>query len=197
MVSINNDLQIIESASSRTTIIDLSSKLLQSGIIEICDEFNPNTVSSWRNALLYLKTKFTPEENVPIQIYINSPGGDVYSMFGLYDTIQLMKKEGYVISTINVGMAASCAAIILLSGSKGYRKSLKNCRIMLHTVSSGIWDKFPEIISHAREVENVQTILNNIIIEHSSTEVLELYKNSDFWLSSEDAIKYNIIDYVV
>ena len=94
--------QILEtSSSSRMTTIDLDSKLLQEGIIE----FTPETVSDWRNALLYLKSRLTPEEtkNKPIQLHINSPGGEITSMLGLIATMKGMQEQGYIISTINVG----------------------------------------------------------------------------------------------
>ena len=193
-------LQIVETnVSSRMAVLDLSSKLLQEGVIEINDVFTADTVSDWRNALLYLKTKFNPEDtkHKPIQIHINSPGGDVYSMFGLYDTIKSMQKAGYVISTVNVGLAASAACFILMSGSNGYRKSLSHCRTMIHTVSSGTFGKIAEMIVDVEEGKNIQKELDDIINNNASAELIKNCKYLDFWMSADDALKYNIIDEIV
>ena len=192
--------QIIEtSSSSRMTVIDLDSKLLQECIIEINDEFTPATVSEWRNALLYIKSKVSPEETKrnPIQLHINSPGGDVYSMLGLLDTIKSMQETGYIISTINVGMAASAACWILMAGSPGYRKSLRHCRSMIHTLSSCTYGKLAELIIDVEESKNLQKILDQITSEMSCSELIEKSKYLDFWVNSEEALKYNIIDQII
>ena len=192
--------QITEySNSSRMVNLDLDSKLLQEGIIEISEEFDPETVSTWRNALLYLKSKFTPEEtqSKPIQLYINSPGGDVYSMLGLYDTIKLMQRMGYVISTVNVGLAASAACFILMAGNKGYRKSLVNCRAMMHTISTMSYGKVEEIIVTTEELKKLQETLDNIVKEQANQEIIEKYKYLDFWMTANDAKQYGIIDDII
>ena len=193
-------IQIIETnVSSRMAVIDLTSKLLQEGIIEINDVFTPDTVSNWRNALLYLKSKMSPEETKrkPIQIHINSPGGDVYSMLGLYDTIKSMQKAGYVIATINVGLAASAACFILMSGSKGFRKALSHCRTMIHTLSSGTFGKIAEMIVDVEEGKALQAVIDNIVSENSDSSLIEKCKYLDFWMSADEALKHNIIDEIV
>ena len=193
-------IQIIETnVSSRMAVIDLTSKLLQEGVIEINDVFDANTVSNWRNALLYLRTKFSPEDTKkrPIQIHINSPGGEAYSMFGLYDTIKSMQKAGYVISTINVGLAASAACFILMSGSKGYRKTLKHARTMIHTVSSYTCGKIADMIVDVEESKKIQEILDVLIKENSSEDLIEKCKYTDFWMGAEEALSYNVVDEIV
>ena len=192
--------QIVEtSSSSRMTVIDLNSKLLQEGIIEINDVFNAETVSDWRNALLYLKSKFSPEETKekPIQLHINSPGGDVYSMLGLLSTMKNMKEQGYIISTINVGMAASAACWTLMAGSPGYRKSLSYCRTMMHTLSSGTYGKIGDLIVDVEESKNLQDLLDKLTKEMACPELIEKSKYFDFWMSPEDALKYHIIDSII
>lgn len=192
--------QIVEtSSSSRMTTIDLNSKLLQEGIIEINNIFTPETVSDWRNALLYLKSKFTPEETKakPIQLHINSAGGEVYSMLGLIATMKNMQEQGYVISTINVGMAASAACWTLMAGSPGYRQSLRYCRTMAHTLSSGTYGKIADLITDIEESKNLQKILDQLTIEMACPELVEKSKYLDFWMSPEDALKYNVIDSII
>jgi ATP-dependent Clp protease protease subunit len=117
-----NSIGIIEPQGQHSQVIDLESKLLQNNIIFITDVFTSETVSTIQAELFYLTSKITPEESQfnPITIYINSPGGEVYCLLGLYDVIQLFIKQGYIIKTINIWIAASAAAIILLSGSKGF-----------------------------------------------------------------------------
>jgi len=193
-------LNIIETnISSRMAVIDLESKLLQEGIIEINDVFYAETVSVWRNALLYLMAKFKPEDTQgkPIQLHINSPGGDAYSMLGLYDTIQMMKDKGYVISTINVGLAASAACFILLSGSDGYRKSLKHARTMIHTVSSFSIGKIADMEVSMEETKALQKMADSIISDHASSELIEKCKYLDFWMGSEEALQYKVIDKII
>ena len=195
-----NNYNIIEqSGSTRIITLDLTSKLLQDGIIEINDEFTPETVSNWRNALLYLKTHITPDQSKesPIQLHINSPGGDAYSMFGLLATIQSMQKAGYIISTINVGMAASAACFILMAGSKGYRKSLQHCRAMIHTVSSASFGKVYEMISDVEETKNIQAELDNIVSSLADERLIDKSKYFDFWMSPEMAKEYCVIDDII
>jgi ATP-dependent Clp protease protease subunit len=107
-----NTIGIIEPQGQHSQVIDLESKLLQNNIIFLADEFTNDSVSTIQAELFYLTSKMTPEEsqNNPITIYINSPGGDVYCLLGLYDVIQLFIKQGYIIKTINIGIAASAAA---------------------------------------------------------------------------------------
>lgn len=192
--------QVVESStSSRFVTLDLDSKLLQEGIIEINDAFAPDTVSDWRNALLYLKSRMTPEETVnhPIQLHINSPGGEIYSMFGLYDTIKQMQAQGYVIATINVGVAASAACLILMAGNKGQRKSLTHCHTMIHTVSSGTYGKIADMIVDVNESQKIQEELNNIIKDCADPQLIEECKYLDFWMNSEETLKYGIIDKII
>lgn len=195
-----SNYQIVEtSTSSRMSVIDLDSKLLQEGVIEINDAFSPETVSSWRNALLFLRSKLSPEEtqSKPIQIHINSPGGEICSMLGLISTIKSMQEVGYIISTINVGMAYSAACWLLMAGSPGYRKSLKYCRIMAHTLSSGTYGKIADMIIDVEECKALQKVLDQLTIEMACPELIEKSKYLDFYMSPEEAIKYNIIDSIV
>ena len=136
-----NNVSIIEQAQSRMAVLDLQSKLLQNNNIFLTEEINEQSISTIQAELFYLTSKMTPEESKtdPITLYINSPGGEVYSCLGLYDVMQLFINQGYVIRTINIGLAASAAAVILLAGSKGYRYCLPHSTTMLHQPSSGTY----------------------------------------------------------
>lgn len=190
-----NSIGIIEPQGQHSQVIDLESKLLQNNIIFITDVFTSNTVSTIQAELFYLTSKMTPEESQfnPITIYINSPGGEVYCLLGLYDVIQLFIKQGYIIKTINIGIAASAAAIILLSGSKGFRHCLPNSTVMLHQPSSGTIGTVTDMEIDLEESKRLKQALNEIVKKHASEELLPLMER-DAYLTPEEAIKYGIID---
>ena len=190
-----NSIGIIEPQGQHSQVIDLESKLLQNNIIFITDVFTSETVSTIQAELFYLTSKMTPEESQfnPITIYINSPGGEVYCLLGLYDVIQLFIKQGYIIKTINIGIAASAAAIILLSGSKGFRHCLPNSTVMLHQPSSGTIGTVTDMDIDLEESKRLKQALNEIVKKHASEELLPLMER-DAYLTPEEAIKYGIID---
>lgn len=190
-----NSIGIIEPQGQHSQVIDLESKLLQNNIIFITDVFTSETISTIQAELFYLTSKMTPEESQfnPITIYINSPGGEVYCLLGLYDVIQLFIKQGYIIKTINIGIAASAAAIILLSGSKGFRHCLPNSTVMLHQPSSGTIGTVTDMEIDLEESKRLKQALNEIIKKHASEELIPLMER-DAYLTPEEAIKYGIID---
>ena len=192
-----DSVQIVESATSRMAVIDLESKLLQSNLIFITEEINERSVAIYQAELLYLVSKMTPKESVnnPIKIYINSPGGECYSFLGLYDIMQNLIKQGYVIETYNVGLAASAAAMILLAGMKGHRYCMPNSTIMLHQPSSGTWGKVTDMEIDVKESKRVKETLNNIVRSHASEELVEKMER-DYWLSAEEALQLNVIDII-
>ena len=190
-----DSVQIVESASSRMAVIDLQSKLLQSNLIFITDVIDANSVSTYQAELLYLASKLTPQESIddPIKLYINSPGGECYSFLGLYDIMQSLINKGYIIETYNIGCAASAAAWILLSGSKGHRYCMPNSTVMLHQPSSGTWGKVTDMEIDVAESKRVKVSLNNLIKKHASEELLDKIER-DYWMSADDALKFNVID---
>ena len=190
-----NNVSIIEQAQSRMAVLDLQSKLLQNNNIFLTEEVTEESVATIQAELFYLTSKMTPEEskNDPITIYINSPGGEVYSCLGLYDVMQLFINQGYVIRTINIGLAASAAAVILLAGSKGYRYCLPNSTVMLHQPSSGTYGTITDMKIAVEEGDRLKKLLNDIVIQHASEQVVELMER-DAWISPEEALKFNLID---
>lgn len=190
-----NTIGIIEPQGQHSQVIDLASKLLQSGIIFINEEFTGKYISKIQASLLYLKEVISAAESKenPITIYINSPGGEIYSLLGLYDVIQTLIKEGYVIKTVNIGIAASAAAIILLAGSKGYRYCLPNATTMLHQPSSGTYGTVTDMEIDVAETKRLKTCLNDIIQKHASKDLIPLLER-DAFLTPEQALEYGIID---
>jgi ATP-dependent Clp protease protease subunit len=190
-----NNVSIIEQAQSRMAVLDLQSKLLQNNQIWFTEEVNEQSIATIQAELFYLASKMSPEEskNDPITIYINSPGGEVYSCLGLYDVMQLFINQGYVIRTINIGLAASAAAVILLAGSKGYRYCLPHSTTMLHQPSSGTYGTITDMKIAVEEGDRLKKLLNDIVIQHAGEQVVELMER-DAWISPEEALKFNLID---
>lgn len=190
-----NNVSIIEQAQSRMAVLDLQSKLLQNNQIWFTEDVNEQSIATIQAQLFYLASKMTPEESKtdPITIYINSPGGEVYSCLGLYDVMQLFINQGYVIRTINIGLAASAAAVILLAGSKGYRYCLPHSTVMLHQPSSGTYGTITDMKIAVEEGDRLKKLLNDIVVQHAGEQVVELMER-DAWISPEEALKFNLID---
>lgn len=187
-------MQILENTPARAAAITLESKLLKEKIIMISDELDSYNVAEYQSELIYLSS--ICQKGDTISIYINSPGGCVYEGLGLYDTIQLVKNKGIKVRTINIGKACSMAAIILLSGSKGYRESFPHASVMLHELSYGDVGKLSSMKDSTKEAERIQDILNSIIKENTNFNIEDM-SGKDIWLSPEDAIKSGIIDKIV
>ena len=190
-----NHVNVIEQASNRMAVLDLQSKLLQNNNLFLTEEVDRESIATLQAELFYLTSKMTPEESEtdPITIYINSPGGEVYSCLGLYDVMQLFINQGYVIRTINIGCAASAAAVILLSGSKGHRYCLPNSTIMLHQPSGGTYGPVTDMKIAVEEADRLKKIMNNIVRQHAGDEVVELMER-DAWIAPEEALKFHLID---
>lgn len=191
-----DSVQIIEQATNRMAVIDLESKLLQNNIIFVTKVIDADSVATYQAELFYLTSKMTPKESEksPIKIYINSPGGDCYSFLGLYDIIQTFIKQGYVIETCNIGLAASAAAYLLLSGSKGHRFCTANSTVMLHQPSSdpGYLTVTDQEIDY-QEGKRIKEALIDIVKKHASEEIVPMLER-DKWMSAQEAISLNIID---
>jgi ATP-dependent Clp protease protease subunit len=132
-----------------------------------------------------------------ITLYINSPGGSVYDGLGLLDIMEYIKPE---IGTINTGLAASMAAIILSSGAKGKRKALKRSRTMIHQpLGFGGWSQASDMEIEAREINELKKQLYEIISENTGQVYDKVHKDGDrdYWMSAHDAKKYGMIDEIL
>lgn len=167
-------------------------KLLKERIIFIDKEINSKTASDIVAKLLYLDS----ESNDDIVIYINSPGGEISSGFMIYDTIKFIKSD---VQTISLGTSASMAAILLLSGTKGKRKILPNSNVMLHDLSGGAKGKFSDIMVEVKEMQKVHQKIFDIIKQNTNLDEKQINENlkNDFWLNSEEALKYGIVDTII
>jgi ATP-dependent Clp protease protease subunit len=174
--------------------IDVFSKLLDERIIFLSDEIDSDICNVIKAQLLYLET----QSDEDISIYIDSPGGSVYSGLGLLDVMDFIQPD---ISTVNTGLAASMAAVILCSGSKGKRKALKRSRTMIHQpLTYGGWmQQASDVEIEAKEMNHLKKELYEIISERTGQTYDRVYKDGDrdYWMSSNDAKKYGMIDEII
>ncbi len=170
----------------------ISEKMLKERIIFLDKEIDSKTASDIVSKLLYLDSL----NNEDIKIFINSPGGEVSSGLMIYDTINIIKSD---VETISVGISASMAAIILLSGTKGKRKILPNSRVMLHDLSGETKGKYKDIIIEIQEINKTHNKLFEIVKDNTNLTInqVEEYLKNDFWLNSEEALKYGIVDKII
>lgn len=168
-------------------------KLLNERIIFL-GEIDDYSVEIVKANLLYLDS-ISDED---ISIYINSGGGSVYSGLGLLDTMDYINSD---IVTINTGLAASMAAVILCSGAKGKRKSLKRSRTMIHQpLGYGGWvQQASDMEIEAKEINSLKKELYEIISERTGQPIDKVYKDGDrdYWMTANDAKRYGMIDEIV
>jgi len=181
---------VVEQTSRGERAYDIYSRLLKDNIVFIghaIDDVLANLVIA---QLLFLEAE-DPEKD--IQFYINSPGGSVTSGMAIYDTIQYIKSD---VVTICMGMAASMGALLLAAGAKGKRFALPNSRIMIHQPLGGVQGQATDIDIHAKEILLIREKLNGILAHHTGQSVERIAKDTDrnFWMSSDEAKEYGIID---
>lgn len=186
-----NSPYILEERKMNVASVDIFSRMLLDRIIFLNTEINDDTASIIQAQLLYLESV---NENEPISLYINSPGGSVTAGLGIYDTMQLVKPK---VNTICVGMAASMAAILLSAGDKRY--ILPHSRVMIHQPIGGAVGQASDILIEAKEIEKCRQELAEIIAKHSNQEVSKVLfdMDRDYWMNSKEAVKYGIVDKIL
>ena len=184
---------VIEQTNRGERSFDIFSRLLKERIIILSDQVDSSTASVVTAQLLFLEAE-DPEKD--IQLYINSPGGEVSSGLMLYDTMQYIKPD---VQTIAMGMAASMGSILLMGGTKGKRFALPNAEVMLHQPSGGAEGMASDILISAKHIELTREKLNNIVVKSTGQkyEKVALDMERDFWLTAEEAKDYGIIDEIM
>jgi ATP-dependent Clp protease protease subunit len=184
---------VIEQTSRGERSFDIYSRLLNERIIFLGTPIDDQIANLIVAQLIHLESE-DPEKD--IQIYINSPGGQVYSGLAIYDTMQYIKPD---IQTTCVGIAMSMGAIILAGGAKGKRVALPNAKILIHQVSGGFQGQATDIEIQARETINLKRRLEEILAEHTgrSSEQVGKDMERDYFLTSQEAQEYGIIDTVI
>lgn len=184
---------IMEERALNVTQVDVFSRLMMERVIFLGTEINDSVSNIIQAQLLYLESI---DEESPIQIYINSPGGSVYSGLGIYDTMQYIKPE---VSTICTGLAASMAAVLLCAGTKGKRFALPHSRIMIHQPLGGAEGQASDIEITAKEIGKLKNELYEIISNHTGQTVKKVHADSDrdYWMKSIEAKEYGMIDAIL
>ena len=183
---------VIEQTSRGERAFDIYSRLLNERIIFLGTPIDDQIANLIVAQLIHLESE-DPEKD--IQIYINSPGGQVYSGLAIYDTMQYIKPD---IQTTCVGIAMSMGAVILAGGTKGKRVALPNAKILIHQVSGGFQGQATDIEIQARETISLKRRLEEIIARHTNQSVDKVSKDMerDYYLNAEEAQEYGIIDNV-
>lgn len=185
---------IVEERKMNVAILDVFSRLLKDFIIFLGTPVTDYTANVISSQMLFLQSVDPKRE---ISLYINSPGGSVYAGLGIYDTMQFVTNP---IPTLCTSLAASMGSCLLMAGEHGRRSSLKNSRIMVHTVSSGTQGRVTDMEIALNETIKVKDILYNLYCDHtgkSFAEIKELMEKGDRWLSAEEAKELNLIDEVL
>ena len=184
---------VIEQTGAGERAFDIYSRLLKERIIFLGTPID-DTVSS----LIIAQLLFLEAENAKkdIYMYINSPGGVITSGFGILDTMNYIKPD---VATICMGQAASMAAVLLSAGAKGKRSALENSRVMIHQPLGGVQGQATDIEIHTKEILFLRSKLNKILANNTgnSVETIENDTNRDFFMDTEAALEYGIIDEVV
>ena len=184
---------VIEQTSRGERFFDIYSRLLNERIIFLGTPIDDQIANLIVAQLIHLESE-DPEKD--IQIYINSPGGQVYSGLAIYDTMQYIKPD---IQTTCVGIAMSMGAVILAGGAKGKRVALPNAKILIHQVSGGFQGQATDIEIQARETINLKRRLEEILALHTGRPTEQVAKDMerDYFLTSQEAQDYGIIDNVI
>ena len=184
---------IMEERRLNVAQMDVFSRLMMDRIIFLGTGIDDQVANIVTAQLLFLESSDASKD---IQIYINSPGGSVYAGLGIYDTMQIIKPD---VATICTGMAASMGAVLLVAGTKGKRSALKHSRIMIHQPSGGAQGVAADMEINLREMLKLKKELYQIIADHSGKTYEQIEKDSDrdFWMTSQEAMDYGMIDRVL
>jgi ATP-dependent Clp protease protease subunit len=184
---------VIESSGRGERAYDIYSLLLKERIVFLGTPIDSQVANVIVAQLLFLSRE-DPEKE--IQIYINSPGGEIYSGLAIYDTMQMITNP---ISTVAVGVTASFGTVLLTAGTKGRRYALPNATIHLHQPLGGAQGQATDIEIQTKQILRLRTLLNNILVRHTgkTIEVIKQDTERDFYLEAPEAVKYGLVDQVL
>lgn len=184
---------VVEQTNRGERSYDIYSRLLKDRIILLNDEVNDVTAGLIVAQLIFLEAE-DPDKD--IQLYINSPGGSITAGMAIYDTMNYIKPD---VSTICIGMAASMGAFLLAAGKKGKRYALPNAEIMIHQPLGGTRGQAEDIRIHAERILKTRDTMNHILAERTGQPLERIQKDTDrdFFMSSNEAKEYGIIDEVI
>lgn len=182
---------ILEERSLNVTQMDVFSRLMADRIIFLGTEIDDTVANVIIAQLLYLSSQ---DPEAPITMYLNTPGGSVYSGLAIYDTMQYIQNP---IQTVCTGLAASMGSVLLCAGSKGKRSALPHSRVMIHQPLGGTgYAQASDIEITAKEILKLKSELYQIISDHSGKTVKQIEKDADrdHWMTAKEALEYGMID---
>ena len=184
---------VVEQTSRGERSFDIYSRLLKERIVFLGTPIDDAVGNLIMAQLLHLESE-DPDKD--INLYVNSPGGDITSLFAIYDTMQYIKPD---VSTICMGQAASAAAVLVLAGTKGKRYALPHSRILLHQPHGGASGQAVDIEIQAKEITRYRKLLEELIAEHTGQPLDKVSKDTDrdYILTAEEAVDYGVVDEVI
>ena len=185
---------VTETMSRGERVYDLYSRLLKENIIFLGTPIDDTIANLICAQLIHLESE-NPDKD--INIYINSPGGDITALFAIYDTMQFIKND---IATICLGQAASAAAVLLAAGTKGKRLALPHARVLLHQPYAQVgYSQVTDLEIAAREIMRMRDILEEILAGHTGQPIERIHADTDrdFVMEAQEALAYGIIDGVI
>lgn len=184
---------VIETTGRGERAFDIYSLLLRNRLVFLGTPINDQVANLIIAQLLFLNQE---DREAPINMYINSPGGQVYAGMAIYDAMQMISNP---ISTVAVGVTASFGTVLLAAGTKGQRYALPHATIHLHQPLGGAQGQVTDIEIQAKEFLRLRTNLNEILAKHTGKplEVIERDTERDFWMDAQVAVEYGIVDQVL
>jgi ATP-dependent Clp protease protease subunit len=185
---------VVEQTNRGERAYDLYSKLLKENIIFLGTPIDDTIANLMCAQLIHLESE-NPDRD--INIYINSPGGDITALFAIYDTMQFIRND---IATICLGQAASAAAVLLAAGTKGKRLALPHSRVLLHQPYGQVgYGQVTDLEIAAREILRMRDLLEQILADHTGQPIDRIHADTDrdFVMEAHEALSYGIIDTVI
>lgn len=184
---------IIEERKLNVASMDVFSRLMMDRIIFLGVPIDDDVANIIQAQLLFLASN---DGAADISLYLNTPGGQVSSGLGIYDTMQIIEPD---VATICTGMAASMGAVLLCAGAPGKRSALKHSRVMIHQPLGGARGQATDILIAAQEIEKTRKELYSIIAEHTGQpfEKIAADGERDFWMTSQEALEYGMVDEIL
>ncbi len=184
---------VIETTGRGERAFDIFSLLLRNRLIFLGTPLTDQVANITVAQLLYLNQE---DRDAPINMYINSPGGQVYAGLAIYDAMQMISNP---ISTVAVGVTASFGTVLLAAGTKGQRYALPHATIHLHQPLGGAQGQVTDIEIQAKEFIRLRTKLNQILMKHTgqSEDMIERDTERDFWMDAKAAVDYGLVDEVL
>jgi ATP-dependent Clp protease protease subunit len=184
---------VIETSGRMERAYDIYSLLLKNRIVFVGTPITDQTANLIVAQLLYLSNE---DSDAPIQMYINSPGGQIYAGLAIYDTMQMISNP---INTVAVGVTASFGTVLLTAGTPGQRYALPHSTVHLHQPSGGAQGQSTDIEIQANEILRLRAKLNSILAHHTGQPEDKVQDDTerDYWLTAQDAVEYGLVDKVL